>query len=274
MVSELSKRLMGGSNSHSFGSPHSSLSGASRPPSDSSSTLSSSSSISDAMDSRMPIVDVPQSSPFLSETKIENDPLQERDNCFKRRKIDELRFAASRVKEDLEKGGLPFPSIHINKPRALEGYDIDMSSIQLLAAKSVSDSPFLTNAGVKRSFENICEFEQLFSQTQEVYSKRWLQDTVRDWGERSSAGSLTSDSECSLTLDIPPRLDDGLNRSSLESTIPDSTKTSKSITIGEALGNNSEPRYVPYCIAVLFLFSFPPFDLHFMLAPTICNSDW
>lgn len=180
-----------------------------------------------------------------STTSIENDPLAARENCFKRRKIDELTYAASRVKEDIEKGGLAFPLNHTDKPRALEGTDIDMSSIRLLGAKSVADSPFLNPiCGNKRSFQSTTyDFEQLFSETQRAYSKRWIQDVQTDWGDRSSVGSLTSDSECSLSLDIPPRLEDGLNRASATDSCSEETSPAlNTVQMSTALENTSEPR--------------------------------
>jgi len=157
-----------------------------------------------------------------------------RDACFKRRKIDELRFAASRVKEDLEKGGLPFPSIHTSRPRFLEGFDIDMSGIHLLGAKSVSDSPFLTKIVGKRTFDSMTEVDQLFAETRKMYSEQWTSEVGIDW-EKSSTGSLTSDSEASCETDVPPFMeDDGLKHR------PANLKT---VSMTTALENSSEPRY-------------------------------
>ncbi|CAB9522981.1 expressed unknown protein [Seminavis robusta] len=184
------------------------------------------------------------------ESNDETERLSNRDACFKRRKIDELRFAASKVKGDLEKGGLPFPSIHAKKPRALEGYDIDMSNVQLLNSKSVEASPFLTKITMKRPYQSLCDIEQLFAETQKVYSKRWIQGDVSDWGDKSSAGSLTSDSESSCVVDIPPLLEDALKYKSTEH---DSRKaaavTLETIAMGNALENSSEPRLVTLSFA-------------------------
>lgn len=139
-----------------------------------------------------------------------------RDACFKRRKIDELRYAASQVKEDLEKGGLPFPSVHAKKPRALEGFDINMSNVRLLSSTSVADSPFLTKLASKRSFQSYSDISQLCNETQKVYSKRWSQGDVNSDWERSSSGSLTSDSEASCVVDIAPLLEDSLKYQAFE----------------------------------------------------------
>ena len=164
-----------------------------------------------------------------------------RDACFKRRKIDELRFAASRVKEDLEKGGLPFPSIHANKPRALEGFDIDMSCVRLLSAKNVSTSPFLTTVAGKRSFDRMDEIDQLFTATRKVYSKTWTQGDDIDW-DKSSAGSLTSDSEASCAVDISPLLEDALKYRTSDTTKLPAPALLKTVCMRTALENSSEPR--------------------------------
>lgn len=239
MASELSKRLMRGGLS-----PSSSAEGLSKPSSeDTNSTLSSWSDNSD-FETR--------ESPFPA--RIEN-PLEDRENCFKRRKLDELTYAASRVKEDLEKGGLSFPFIHTDKTHTLDGTAVDMSSVRLLGAKSVANSPFLTPfvGGGKRDFQSTCDFGQLFSETQKAYSKRWVQDVQADWGDRSSAESLSSDSECSLAIDIPPRLDDALDKpstgESLNNNANKSAANMKPITMGAALGNTSEPRLVTLSFA-------------------------
>ena len=238
MVSELSARLLKGYN---ITYTTASASGGKRM-SDFSSTSSSSSSSSNG-DDRRKAVDPPRSECSGRISGDDTERLSNRDACFKRRKIDELRFAASRVKEDLEKGGLPFPSIHAKKPRALEGYDINMSNIRLLGAKSVSDSPFLIKATGKRSFQSLGEVDQLFLETQRVYSKKWIQgDVSSDW-DKCSTGSLTSDSETSCVVDIPPLLEDSLKYKSAEMQTPPSVLASvKTISMEAALQNCSEAR--------------------------------
>jgi hypothetical protein len=239
MVSELSARLLKGYNiTYSTAS----VRGAKRM-SDFSSNSSSSSSSNDSSSSSSS--KLPTSRTTFSD-RIDSDSterLSNRDACFKRRKIDELRFAASRVKEDLEKGGLPFPSIHSKKPRALEGFDINMSNIRLLGAKSVSDSPFLIKFAGNHSFQNLHEVDQLFSETQKVYSKKWIQgDISSDW-DKCSAGSLTSDSESSCVVDIPPLLEDSLRNKAAATKAPPSVLASiKNISMEYALQNSSEAR--------------------------------
>ena len=171
-----------------------------------------------------------------------SEPVSNRDACFKRRKIDELRFAASRVKDDLEKGGLPFPSVHANKPRALEGFDINMNSVSLLSAKKVSSSPFLSAFAGKRSFDRMDEIDQLFTATRKVYSKRWTQGDGIDW-DKSSTGSLTSDSEASCAVDISPLLEDALKyRTPGTGSKHPAPAPMKTVCMKTALENSGEPR--------------------------------
>lgn len=235
MVSELSARLLKG---HNITYNTATASGGKRM-SDVSSTSSSSSSSNGEIVSRKPKRVLSRSSDDSSTERFSN-----RDACFKRRKIDELRFAASKVKDDLEKGGLPFPSIHSKKPRALEGYDISMSNVRLLGAKAVSDSPFLIKATTaKRSYQNVCAIDQLFSETRQVYSKNYSQgDVSSDW-DKSSTGSLTSDSEASCAVDIPPLLEDSLKYKSAEMKASPSVLASvKTVSMETALHNSSEAR--------------------------------
>ena len=237
MVSELSARLLKG---HSISyttskplAPGKSFSGFS----------SASSSASSGPESQNPSLE-PRSLSDRSSSMNNNysaDRVTNRDACFKRRKIDELRFAASRVKEDLEKGGLPFPSIHANKPRALEGFDIDMSCVRLLSAKNVSTSPFLTAPTGKRSFDRMDEIDQLFTATRKVYSKRWTQGDGIDW-DQSSAGSLTSDSESSCAVDISPLLEDALKYRTTDTNKLPEPAPMKTVCMRTALENSSEPR--------------------------------
>ena len=236
MVSELSARLLKG---YSISYTTSKPLGAGKSFSGFSSASSSGSSgYNRDRDSKLPSV-APRS--LSDTTNYDHDRVSSRVACFKRRKIDELRFAASRVKEDLEKGGLPFPSIHAKKPRALEGFNIDMSSIQLLGAKSVAASPFLTNIAGKRSFDSMGEIGQLFTETRNIYSKRWVQGDGIDW-DKSSEGSLTSDSEASCSVEISPLLEDALHyRSSGPKELPPRTPMN-TVSMRTALENSSEAR--------------------------------
>jgi hypothetical protein len=254
MVSDLSARLLKGYNiTYNTSTPRSekrSDISSSNSSSSSSGSSSSGSSRDDDEDSRKRstsgvrrVFYAASSRKIDSITKHAAERLSNRDACFKRRKIDELRYAASMVKEDLEKGGLPFPSIHAEKPRALEGYDINMSCIRLLSAKSVADSPFLTKIAGKGSFQSMTDLDQLFTETQQVYNKPWIQADAFDWGEKSSAGSLTSDSESTRTMDIPALLEDAIE---LKASEADAHKSDaaflQTISMGSALENSSEPR--------------------------------
>lgn len=239
-MSEISARLLKGYNiSYST----SSVRGGDKRMSDFSSTSSSSSNSSSNEGQQRtpdPLRDV-SSSRNSSKERFSN-----RDACFKRRKIDELRYAASQVKEDLEKGGLPFPSVHAKKPRALEGFDINMSNIRLLNAASVADSPFLTKLAGKRSFQSYSDVSKLCNETQNVYSQRWSQEDVSSDWDRSSAGSLTSDSEASCVVDIAPLLEDSLKYQSFETkaTHPSTLAKVKTVSMATALENNNEARSV------------------------------
>lgn len=238
MVSELSARLLKGySISYTTAkplAPGKCFSG--------SSSASSSGSSSDRESQNPSLEPRSLSDRSSSINRTSSERVSNRDACFKRRKIDELRFAASRVKDDLEKGGLPFPSIHANKPRALEGFDIDMSSVSLLSAKNVSSSPFLSVFAGKRSFDSFDEIDQLFTETRKVYSKRWTQGEGIDW-DKSSTGSLTSDSEASCAVDISPLLEDALKyKTSGTSNMLLAPKPMKTVCMKTALENSSEPR--------------------------------
>lgn len=243
MVSELSARLLKGySITYSTSSPKTGAESYS----DFSSSSSSAglSSQTESWTQKQEPVDAVSSSIPPRTLEERDEGLSNREACFKRRKIDELRFAASRVKKDLEKGGLPFPSIHAKKPRALEGYDIDMSHIQLLGAKAVADSPFLTKVTGKRSFQSICEIDQLFVETHKIYSKQWVQSYELDW-DKSTTGSLTSDSESSCAVDIPPLLEDSLKyRSSDTKQLSSPSVSLKTVSMRTALENSNEPRSV------------------------------
>jgi len=203
----------------------------------------------------------------VSRKSYEDQDANQNDACFKRRKIDELRFAASQAKQDIEKGGLVFPSIHSKKPRALAGFDIDMSNIRLLSAKSVADSPFLTKPSAVAHYvaeTTACEFDQLFAATHQLYSKRWIRGDVNgsalDW-EKSSAGSLTSDSESSCAVEIPPLLDDALKyRPSTADPLKFKEPTAaaiETVSMRVALENCDEPRSVPNKQLLPFCYSTP-----------------
>jgi hypothetical protein len=249
MVSELSSRLLKGYNiTYSTSTARSEK----RSELSSSNSSTSSSSKNREEDSRKSYSSgVRRAFAYVSSRKIDSSKgsaterlSKNNDACFKRRKIDELRFAASTVKEDLEKGGLPFPSVHAVKPRALEGYDINMNSIRLLSAKSVADSPFLTNIAGIGSFQSITDLNQLFVETQQVYNRQWINADLSDWGDKSSAGSIpSSDSESTYAMDIPPLLEDAIKRKASDADVlKDKAVVLQTISMGSALENSGEPR--------------------------------
>lgn len=177
------------------------------------------------------------------------------DGCFKRRKIDELQFAASRVKLDLEKGGLPFPTLHREGNKRLELLDPTKSNgIKLLYAKSVSSSPFLTSVfDAESSFSNVYELEQVFTCTYDSYSKPSTTN-VSDWGSICSLTSEGENSNSSPAFDIPPLLDTVLNQEKSSGNSSSICKDavsldgiggaihSKRISMREAFVNNNDPR--------------------------------
>ena len=73
--------------------------------------------------------------------------------CFKRRKVDELQFAAASVKDDLNKGGLSYPSLDASLRHHLDlGRNEDLTrGVSPISANSVSASPFLASTGSKCS---------------------------------------------------------------------------------------------------------------------------
>ena len=196
------------------------------------------------------------------EQKVRRDHSSRRhqgtDACFKRNKIDELQFAASRVKEDLEKGGLRFPDIHDAKRRLeiLDGITAPSKGIHILSSRSLpSSSPFLTkHFDAPLEFSNTNTLAELFAVTYESYCKQQSPNgtSSSNW---SGTCSLTSDSDSSRSVpfEIPPLLETALRNKKANtkySSGDDATNLnetevavySKPITIGEAFENSEEPR--------------------------------
>jgi hypothetical protein len=173
------------------------------------------------------------------------------DGCFKRRRIHEIQFAASRVKEDLEKGGLSFPTLH-DSSMCLEifGSAAECKGIQLLSSRSVSSSPFLTDiCGPEEVFSKVGELEDLLAVTYDSYSNDGT-PASSDW---STNCSLISESEISGTapFEITPLLETALQKetktnSSVDEAIMNDAEAAiyaNPITIREAFENSNEPRY-------------------------------
>ena len=193
------------------------------------------------------------------------------DGCFKRRKIDDLHFAASRVKQDLERGGLSFPALDASLRHHLlmdcSNYYLKSNNqehargIQRLCSKAVAASPFLTTMqGTSCSKQaTVGDLENLFSVTYDAYSK------PNSAGSSSSGGNASDlSSICSLTseTDSSPTNNNSIHRMAplLEDTLANKQNTSAStaavstpeidavysnpISIRDAFENTCEPRYV------------------------------
>jgi hypothetical protein len=149
------------------------------------------------------------------------------EDCFKRRKVDELQFAASRVKDDLTKGGLPYPGLDATLRHHL---DVDTTEdltrgVSLVGSNSVSSSPFLTSNGSKCSeMATMSDFGSLFSATYACYNNPTAVDVATSPFNFSSNATFVTNSDCSVTSenscsDISPRLEDGLNGNSKKTVV-------------------------------------------------------
>lgn len=131
----------------------------------------------------------------------------------KLRKIDELQFAASNVKYDLQRGGLSFPALdlslrhHIPPPLDDDDnnnkhdndqyhYQNHRRGVQRVFSKSVSASPFLTapTPGIISSsiMATMGDLENLFSVTYDSYSKPT--PAYEGYSKPSSGCSVSSNS--------------------------------------------------------------------------------
>jgi PAS domain-containing protein len=190
-------------------------------------------------------------------------------SCFKRRKIDELQFAASQVKEDLLKSGLPFPSLDLSLHHHI---DLDEAltrrGVQRVCAKSVASSPFLIPNCVNTvsADATMFDFENLFASTYDCYG------TIKNSGTNSATVVSVISSTCSENMEvgsvIAPLLDDALLRADDVAASEEADKASVAtvatahqrraiyanpITIREAFENSGEARYVLLCADLLCL---------------------
>lgn len=192
---------------------------------------------------------------------------------FKRRKIDVLQFAASRVKQDLERGGLPFPALDASLRHHVlmdcSNYILNKSNhqkhargIQRLCSKAVASSPFLTAAqGTSCSSKQVTmgDLEKLFSVTYDAYSKpssagSSSSSSGGNASDLSSICSLTSETDSSIVNNnnnhgMAPLLEDALANQRNASAVVVSTPEidavyTNPISIRDAFENTCEPRYV------------------------------
>ena len=187
--------------------------------------------------------------------------------CFKRRKIDELQFAASRVHMDLARGGLSFPALDFTLRHHLDDFQVQTRGIQRLCSTSVSASPFLTTTAVEggvscSSQATMDDLESLVSATYDAYSKPSSSSANNNHnnGDGSSICSSTSDTTTeSSVLSIPPLLEQALLSKATEATAAAEKKSAAEraastpetdalyanpISIREAFENTCEARYV------------------------------
>ncbi|CAB9522980.1 expressed unknown protein [Seminavis robusta] len=203
--------------------------------------------------------------------KVNPHNAQQDQGCFKRRKIDELSFAASHVKEDLAKSGLPFPSLDASLSHHIDlGEKATKQAVKRVCAKSVASSPFLTNAvGPSCSkAATMIDFGNLFAATFDSYgtTKNHSGTTVV-----SSGSSICSDNKSNISSDgdsivIPARLEDALlqktQRAACKVTTPEEDTAASvatdsqrraiyanPITIREAFENSNEARLVTLSFA-------------------------
>lgn len=141
----------------------------------------------------------------------------------------EFSFTASKVWEDIAKGGLEAPKINTaNKKRriGLDGVKIDMSNVNLAMAKTVQESPFLVQRDVPIKMPDTTEeYSSLFTASYPNYNKV---SSSQGWDCSTAASSVTSSESEDVTngknnsnsinmsmpppraLVIPPRLEDAI----------------------------------------------------------------
>lgn len=64
------------------------------------------------------------------------------DECAKRRRMNESNYAASMVREDLARAGLPYPELRTAKPHSIILANMDMTRLRVVSSKDIT-SPFL-----------------------------------------------------------------------------------------------------------------------------------
>jgi len=192
--------------------------------------------------------------------------------CFKRRKVDELQFAASRVKEDLAKGGLSYPALDTSLRHHLDLENIEDATrgVSRVCAKSVSESPFLYKSTVNCSaMASMSDYGSLFSATFDSYGSSSTKSSSSNSGGATYVSNSDVGSICSLSSErssdasfIAPRLEDALNnkkvkmeetrelKEQMAATAPQRRAIySNPITIRDAFENSDEARIVTLSFA-------------------------
>eukprot|EP00542_Grammatophora_oceanica_P009241 CAMPEP_0194046196 /NCGR_PEP_ID=MMETSP0009_2-20130614/20039_1 /TAXON_ID=210454 /ORGANISM="Grammatophora oceanica, Strain CCMP 410" /LENGTH=414 /DNA_ID=CAMNT_0038691397 /DNA_START=27 /DNA_END=1271 /DNA_ORIENTATION=+ len=119
----------------------------------------------------------------------------------KRRKMDEENYVAFSVREDLKKGGLSYPTVRADRPRAIPlAKNLDMSRVTLLSSKSVSDSPFLTPARTPQANgtpDIVTAYGTLFNEVFKSATASYYATTSQS--TKSSAGGSDAESTSSVS---------------------------------------------------------------------------
>lgn len=146
MVSQISSRLLGGYASSGSGTSHASESSSNKGGAISSGGYSADKEGQQEASSKPPFnIDL-----RISHHHKPKRSCSEADESTKRRRMNEMHFAASTVREDLARGGLVYPEIRATRPRAIPLAKLDMTRVHLLSSKDVT-SPFLNPVTVCRN---------------------------------------------------------------------------------------------------------------------------
>jgi hypothetical protein len=215
MVSQLSVRLLGGSNDSNSGSSKGSSQKRSTQISiEPESSLSGYSADQEGRSISPPVISID----FDGRDK---EMCIGEDRCPKRQRRNKQQFAVSTIKVDLDKAGKEFPAIvkDLKKTTCLGKFSIDLKGVKLLYSKEVT-KPFVTsNISAQTS---LYDYESLVSSCWESYASSFgplkqhdqAQYSDRSTSSVSDAESDSVDSNSNLenqTFLIPPLLDDFFN---------------------------------------------------------------
>jgi hypothetical protein len=150
----------------------------------------------------------------------------------KRQKLLERNYAASTVKSDLARGGIPFPCLR-QVPRVIQGADVDISKIEHVSAKDFDKRSVLAPATTYISpfdFRNDCSsiVNELLQDARSFYALPVGEQKQQDAGKQ---GDSESESSTSSMTDSPDDEDDQKNDITF-------------VTMGDALSISKIPRYV------------------------------
>lgn len=188
--------------------------------------------------------------------------------CFKRRKIDDLQFAASRVQEDLGRAGMSVPKLntkYLSSHCFGDGVQVDTSGIKLLNSRDVQASPFLAtiHSNHEMSVHRMMELNDLFSVTLDSYGKPSDNNKKTVLTNSSAVSASDANSICSLVsapcsdsstsvLEQPPRTSSSSKKVHFKMAVspnnqPDETEAeiyANPISIRDAFDNTHQARYV------------------------------